>query len=176
MAAYENDGTGNFKDVTEALGLKLSLYGTGIATGDYDGDGFTDLYITALGHNRLFRNLGGKRFEDVTAAMNVAGDAGDYSGPAPASLMRMATATSISLWEATRSGTKRCTPVSQVIPGIGRVCRSENGPTSSKGSLAGLSQRWRGWHRADRPFERSEHLVNLLVRTWALTLVIWRTA
>ena len=42
LAAYENDGKGNFKEVTEALGLKLSLYGTGIATADYDGDGFTD--------------------------------------------------------------------------------------------------------------------------------------
>ena len=46
LAAYENDGTGNFKDVTEALGPKISLYGTGIATADYDGDGsptFTSL-------------------------------------------------------------------------------------------------------------------------------------
>ena len=79
LAAYENDGKGNFKDITETLGLKLTLYGTGIATGDYDGDGFTDLYITALGKNRLFRNIDGRRFEDVTEAMNVGGDAVDYS-------------------------------------------------------------------------------------------------
>ena len=79
LAAYENDGTGNFKEVTEALGLKLSLYGTGIATGDYDGDGFTDIYITALGENRLFRNLDGKRFEDVTDTMRLAGNPNDYS-------------------------------------------------------------------------------------------------
>ena len=121
LAAYENDGKGNFKDVTEALGLKLSLYGTGIATGDYDGDGFTDLYITALGHNRLFRNLGGKRFEDVTAAMNVAGDAGDYStcagffdadGDGDLDLI----VGGYALWnKEVHAG------VSQVIPGIGRV-------------------------------------------------------
>ena len=121
LAAYENDGKGNFKDVTEALGLKLSLYGTGIATGDYDGDGFTDLYITALGHNRLFRNLGGKRFEDVTAVMKVAGDAGDYStcagffdadGDGDLDLI----VGGYALWnKEVHAG------VSQVIPGIGRV-------------------------------------------------------
>ena len=121
LAAYENDGKGNFKDVTEALGLKLSLYGTGIATGDYDGDGFTDLYITALGHNRLFRNLGGKRFEDVTVAMKVAGDAGDYStcagffdadGDGDLDLI----VGGYALWNK-----EVHTGVSQVIPGIGRV-------------------------------------------------------
>ena len=79
ITAFENDGLGNFTDVTDALGLKVSLYGTGIATGDFDGDGFTDVYVTALGTNELFRNIGGKRFENVTESMGVAGSKQDYS-------------------------------------------------------------------------------------------------
>ena len=79
LAAFENDGTGQFRDVTEELGLKLSFYAIGIGVGDADGDGFTDLYITALGENRLLKNVDGKRFEDVTASAGVAGAAEDYS-------------------------------------------------------------------------------------------------
>ncbi len=54
-----------------ASGLGVALYGLGAAAGDYDNDGRTDLYITALGKNRLFRNLGGMRFADVTDAAGV---------------------------------------------------------------------------------------------------------
>ena len=61
----------------------------------------------ALGENRLFRNLGGKRFEDVTAAMNVAGDAGDYTC---AGFFDADDGDLDLIVEATRSGTKRCTP------------------------------------------------------------------
>jgi hypothetical protein len=69
---YRNDGNGQFTDVTAQAGLDVTLYGMGLAVGDYDGDGWTDLYITALGENRLLRNNEG-RFEDVTAAAGVAG-------------------------------------------------------------------------------------------------------
>ena len=79
LAAFENDGRGNFHDVTEKLGLKRSLYGTGLAIGDFDGNGFCDLYVTAYGKNLLFRNVDGRRFEDVTEAWGVAGETGDYS-------------------------------------------------------------------------------------------------
>jgi len=79
LAAFENDGRGNFKDVTKELGLQHSFYGTGIAVGDYNGDGFTDIYITALGKNRLFKNDGGKYFQDVTETQRVAGSKEDYS-------------------------------------------------------------------------------------------------
>ena len=47
------------------------LYGMGVAAGDFDNDGYTDLFITALGDSRLLRNVGGRRFEDVTGRMGI---------------------------------------------------------------------------------------------------------
>lgn len=79
VAAFENDGNGRFTNVTEKLGLKISIFGTGIAVGDYDGDGYSDVYFAALGKNRLYRNIGGERFEDVTDSLGVAGEQNDYS-------------------------------------------------------------------------------------------------
>jgi len=58
LALYQNDGSGQFVNVTEAAGLDVSLYGMGVATGDYDQDGNVDFYVTCVGPNRLFRNLG----------------------------------------------------------------------------------------------------------------------
>ncbi len=69
---YRNRGDGRFEDVTEQVGLSFSLYGMGCAAGDFDGDGDLDLYLTAVGDNRLLRNDGG-RFVDVTARAGVAG-------------------------------------------------------------------------------------------------------
>ena len=77
-ALYQNDGHGKFRDVTAAAGLKTHFYGMGVAAGDYDGDGRVDLYLTAVGKNHLYRNLGG-RFEDVTAKMGVAGGDDEWS-------------------------------------------------------------------------------------------------
>ncbi len=71
LALYRNNRDGTFTDVTAASGLGVPLYGLGVAAADYDNDGRTDLYITALGKNRLFRNLGGLRFADVTDAAGV---------------------------------------------------------------------------------------------------------
>jgi enediyne biosynthesis protein E4 len=79
MAFYENDGHGNFRDRTAEVGLDISLYGMGVGVGDFDNDGYPDLYITAVGENRLFRNVDGQRFEDVTEAAGVAGGPGDWS-------------------------------------------------------------------------------------------------
>ena len=67
------DPTPHFVDVTDALGLNPTGYGLGAATGDFDNDGWTDLYVTQLGENVLLRNVGGQRFEDVTATAGVAG-------------------------------------------------------------------------------------------------------
>jgi len=72
LALYANDGKGKFTDVTKQAGLAISLYGMGAAVGDYDGDGWSDLFLTAVGPNRLLRNEQGK-FVDVTAAAGVAG-------------------------------------------------------------------------------------------------------
>jgi len=75
MALFRNDGGEQFVDVTSGSGLDVSFYGMGVAAGDYDNDGHVDLFLSALGPNRLFRNLDGSgRFEDVTSAANVAGD------------------------------------------------------------------------------------------------------
>jgi hypothetical protein len=78
QALYRNDGGGNFRDVSEEAGLALKFYGMGVAVGDYDNDGWQDLYVTALGKNRLLRNDGG-RFRELTAEAGVGGRDGDWS-------------------------------------------------------------------------------------------------
>lgn len=65
-ALYRNRGDSTFEDVTKAVGLDIEMYGLGVAIGDYDNDGWTDLFVTAVGGNRLFHNVAGKRFEEVT--------------------------------------------------------------------------------------------------------------
>jgi enediyne biosynthesis protein E4 len=66
MALYRNDGRGHFRDVTAGSGLDVSFFGMGAAVGDYDNDGRTDVFISGVGENHLFHNLGGGKFEDVT--------------------------------------------------------------------------------------------------------------
>jgi hypothetical protein len=76
---YRNQGGGTFVDVTAGSGLDVPLYGMAAAMGDYDNDGWVDVFITAVGENRLFRNLGEGRFEDVTAEAGVGGSASEWS-------------------------------------------------------------------------------------------------
>ena len=76
---YRNRGDGSFEDVSEAAGMDFALYGMGVATGDYDGDGFVDIFVTAVGENRLFRNLDGERFADVTGETGVGGSGDAWS-------------------------------------------------------------------------------------------------
>jgi hypothetical protein len=64
---YHNNHDGTFTDVTRQAGLDVEMYGMGCTVGDYDNDGFDDIYITAIGGSHLFRNLGSGRFTDVTA-------------------------------------------------------------------------------------------------------------
>ena len=59
---YHNDGHDRFSDVTGQMGLTSDGWGQGVCAGDYDNDGFTDLFVTYWGQNRLYRNIGGKRF------------------------------------------------------------------------------------------------------------------
>lgn len=70
---YHQKADGSFEDVTERAGLKGDLYGMGVAAGDYDNDGFEDLYVTALGGNRLYHNNGNGTFTDVTDKAGVGG-------------------------------------------------------------------------------------------------------
>src|SRR6266542_3498269 len=67
MALYHNNQNGTFTDVTRAAGLAKTIYGQGVTVGDYDNDGFVDIFVTALGQSRLFRNNGNGKFTDVTA-------------------------------------------------------------------------------------------------------------
>jgi hypothetical protein len=67
----KTDGT--FEDVTEKAGLQGAGYGMGVAVGDYDNDGFEDLYVTALGGNKLYHNNGDGTFTDVTEKAGVSG-------------------------------------------------------------------------------------------------------
>ena len=70
---YRNRGDGFFADVSATMGVDFPIYGMGVAVGDYDADGFVDVYVTAVGGNRLLRNEAGERFVDVTAAAGVGG-------------------------------------------------------------------------------------------------------
>lgn len=66
MKLFRNKGGWVFEDVTAAAGLDVSLYGQGVAIGDYDNDGLPDIFVTAIGGNKLFRNVDKKRFVDIT--------------------------------------------------------------------------------------------------------------
>jgi enediyne biosynthesis protein E4 len=70
-ALYHNNHDGTFTDVTQQAGLAFETYGMGCAVGDYDDDGFDDLYVTSVGSNHLYHNLGNGRFADVTAKAGV---------------------------------------------------------------------------------------------------------
>jgi hypothetical protein len=70
---YRNNRDGTFTDVTEKAGLQGGLYGMGVATGDYDNDGNTDLLVTNLSGNTLYHNNGDGTFADVTTKAGVAG-------------------------------------------------------------------------------------------------------
>ena len=75
---YEGDGDFQFTDKTKQAGLDISLYGMGVAVGDYDNDGDPDLFVSAVGENRLLRNEAGK-FVDVTNDAGVAGSSNAWS-------------------------------------------------------------------------------------------------
>jgi len=70
---YRNNRDGTFTDVTEAAALRGHSYGMGVAVGDYNNDGYPDLYVTNVGSNILYRNNGDGTFTDVTASAGVAG-------------------------------------------------------------------------------------------------------
>jgi hypothetical protein len=70
---FRNNGDGTFTDVTEKAGLQGIGYSMGVAAGDYDNDGFTDLYVTGVNHNQLLHNNGDGTFTDVTEKAGVAG-------------------------------------------------------------------------------------------------------
>src|SRR6266404_5899449 len=70
---YRNNHDGTFTDVTEKAGLTHSGWGQGVCVGDYDNDGFEDLYVTYYGKNVLYHNNGDGAFTDVSEKVHVAG-------------------------------------------------------------------------------------------------------
>lgn len=71
-ALYQNNRDGTFTDVTIKAGVAARGYGQGVAVGDYDGDGFSDLYVTQYGRSILYHNNGDGTFTDVTEKAGVA--------------------------------------------------------------------------------------------------------
>lgn len=93
-ALYHNNHDGTFTDVTATAGIASPCFAMGGAVGDYNNDGWPDLYITCLGGNVLYRNNGNGTFTDVTAASGVAdgrwstgASFGDYDGDGFVDLM-----------------------------------------------------------------------------------------
>ncbi|HEY1985306.1 MAG TPA: CRTAC1 family protein [Terracidiphilus sp.] len=78
---YKNNGDGTFTDVTEQAGVKGVGYSMGVAAGDYDNDGFVDLYVTGVNRNQLLHNNGNGTFTDVTEKSGVAGKIAGYGKP-----------------------------------------------------------------------------------------------
>ncbi len=66
MRLYHNNRNGTFTDVTKRAGLDMEMYGLGVAVGDFNNDGFPDLFISSVGQSRLFQNTGKGTFVDVT--------------------------------------------------------------------------------------------------------------
>ena len=77
---FESDGKGNFNDVTEHAGLAGAGYDNGVAVGDYDNDGFQDLFVGGVHGNRLYHNQGNGTFADVAKEAGITGPDAQY-GP-----------------------------------------------------------------------------------------------
>jgi len=70
---YHNNHDGTFTDVTHKAGLDVEMFGMGVAVGDYDNDGYDDLFVTAYGQSHLFHNNGNGTFTDVTQKAGLLG-------------------------------------------------------------------------------------------------------
>ncbi|MGH9735084.1 MAG: CRTAC1 family protein [Candidatus Acidiferrales bacterium] len=73
LALYRNNHNGTFTDVTKQAGLAVSMYGMGVATGDYDNDGHDDIFVSGYGQSHLFHNNGNGTFTDVTKGAGLSG-------------------------------------------------------------------------------------------------------
>jgi enediyne biosynthesis protein E4 len=76
LKLYHNNRNGTFTDVTKAAGLDVELYGMGVAAGDYNNNGFPDIFISCVGQSRLFRNTGKGTFVDTTKESGLLGKQG----------------------------------------------------------------------------------------------------
>ncbi|MGA3186786.1 MAG: CRTAC1 family protein [Bryobacteraceae bacterium] len=77
---FLNDGHGHFKDATDKAGLAGTGFDIGVAIGDYDNDGFEDIFVGGVHHNTLYHNNGDGTFTDVTEKAGLAGSSADADG------------------------------------------------------------------------------------------------
>lgn len=73
LRLYRNNRNGTFTDVTRQAGLDVEMYGMGVAAGDFNNDGFPDLFVSCVGQSRLFQNTGKGTFVDVTDRAGLGG-------------------------------------------------------------------------------------------------------
>jgi enediyne biosynthesis protein E4 len=76
LRLYRNNRNGTFSDVTRSAGLDVEMYGMGVAVGDYNNDGFADIFVSCVGQSRLFRNTGKGSFIEATRASGFSGRQG----------------------------------------------------------------------------------------------------
>jgi hypothetical protein len=76
---YHNDGHDRFRDVSQSMGINKVGWAQGVCAGDYDNDGYVDLFVTYWGQNTLYHNEAGKRFRDVTAQAGLTQDRTRYN-------------------------------------------------------------------------------------------------
>jgi hypothetical protein len=73
LALYHNNHNGTFTDVTKQAGLAVEMFGMGVTVGDFNNDGYDDIFVTAMGQSRLFKNNGNGTFSDVTKQAGLQG-------------------------------------------------------------------------------------------------------
>jgi enediyne biosynthesis protein E4 len=76
LRLYRNNRDGTFTNVTRSAGLELQMYGMGVAVGDYNNDGFPDIFVSCVGQSRMFRNTGKGTFVEVTKECGLQGHNG----------------------------------------------------------------------------------------------------
>jgi hypothetical protein len=76
LRLYRNNRDGTFSNVTRSAGLELQMYGMGVAVGDYNNDGFPDIFVSCVGQSRMFRNTGKGTFVEVTKECGLKGHEG----------------------------------------------------------------------------------------------------
>ena len=181
----EGGGELRFVDVTEASGIRSDGYGMGVATGDVDGDGWTDLYVANFGANRLYRNNGNGTFGDATVASgtgdprwSVSATFFDYDGDGRLDLyVANYTDYSVSAHKGCRSHTGApdyCSPLAY-RPQVDRLYRNRGGgsfePVAAASGIGGLAGSGLGVVAADLD---DDGLVDLYVANDQMPNWLWR--
>ena len=91
---YRNLGGFRFEDVTDKAGVGHPGWAMGVCTGDADGDGATDIYVTGLGRNYLYRNNRAGTFTDIAEQAGVAAAAGPWAAASPTTIRTAASTSS----------------------------------------------------------------------------------